>query len=555
MHRSARALAVPLLLCAALMNAQLASAQDGPLATPQTAQAPSASPESETANETDNTGDSPRSMLTRFFELTRKGDYADAAKFLEMSGPMDPERAPELAKRLRLVLDHYVVFDMNTVSPAHDGDTGDSLNAAVDEIARLPVGSSTAGVYVIRRKDDARWRFAKRTVSRIDGWYDGMPNRFWLGLTPTPLLNQGPWGLLWAQWCALPGFLALVWLAGIGLSRISRRILAPVLDRAGRPWWSELLHNAAGPLTTLFSLALARLLLPLLGLQPHANDYMGRLLLALSYATFFWTVARGIDAAGKIYARSQWGRGAPATRAIVLFTSRIGKSLVAVLAFVTLFSELGYPVSSLIAGLGIGGVALALSTQKSLENLIGAFSIAVDQPFREGDYVTVDGIAGTVEMIGMRSTRIRTQERTLVSLPNGKLADMKVETYAARDRIRLAFTFALVYGTTEAQLRQVIEKYEAFLRAHPKVWPEVVMVRFSSFGEYALMVDVWCWFMTTDYNEFCNYRQEALLGLMRIVEEVGTSLALPAQTLQLGDGVSRQMLENAKPVLPAPRAG
>jgi len=191
LRRSLRALAVPMLLCAALISAQAqpTSAQDGPLAVPQHPQETTPG-ESDNPSETDTTGDSPRSMLTRFFELTRRGDYDEAAKFLEFSGPMDPARGSELAKRLRLVLDHYVVFDMNTISASRAGNTGDSLNAAMDEIARLPVGSSTAGVNVIGRKDDTRWRFGKRTVGRIDDWYNGMSNRFWLELTPTPLLNQ-----------------------------------------------------------------------------------------------------------------------------------------------------------------------------------------------------------------------------------------------------------------------------------------------------------------------------------------------------------------------------
>jgi len=150
---------------------------------------------------------------------------------------------------------------------------------------------------------------------------------------------------------------------------------------------------------------------------------------------------------------------------------------------VAVLSELGYPVASLIAGLGIGGLALALAlaAQKTVENLFGAFSIGVDQPFQEGDFVRIEDFVGTVESVGLRSTRIRTLDRTLIIMPNGKLADMRIETFSVRDRMRLSCVIGLVYSTTETQMRQVLTGLEARLRAHPKIWAETVVVRFAAF--------------------------------------------------------------------------
>ena len=196
-------------------------------------------------------------------------------------------------------------------------------------------------------------------------------------------------------------------------------------------------------------------------------------------------------------------------------------------------SQFGYPVASLVAGLGIGGLAFALAAQKTVENLFGAFSLGVDQPFREGDFVKIEDFVGTVEAIGLRSTRVRTLDRTLISIPNGKLAELRIESYTARDRLRLACALRLVLGTTSEQMRTILVGLEGVLRAHAKIWPDAVVVRFTGFGDSSLTVEVMAWFLTQDWNEFQTIRQDVLLEFMRVVEEAGTRLAVPTRTVHV----------------------
>jgi len=179
----------------------------------------------------------------------------------------------------------------------------------------------------------------------------------------------------------------------------------------------------------------------------------------------------------EVLTRSTWAERNRASRALIPLIIRVSQMALAAIAVITLLSELGYAVTSLIAGLGVGGLAVALAAQKTLENLFGAFAIGADQPFREGDFVRVDDFVATVESIGMRSTRFRTQDRTLITIPNGKLADMKVESFAARDRLRFASVLSLAYGTAPGQVRAVLEGVERTLRAQPKLWPDSVTTR------------------------------------------------------------------------------
>lgn len=250
-------------------------------------------------------------------------------------------------------------------------------------------------------------------------------------------------------------------------------------------------------------------------------------------------LARCVDVAAHVAASSAWGSRA-AAGSLVKLGARISKVGVVVLAVIALLSAWGYSVASLLAGLGIGGLAVALAAQKTVENLFGAFSIGVDQPFREGDFVKIEDFVGTVEQIGLRSTKIRTLDRTLISLPNGKLADMRLESFSARDRIRLACTLGLVYETTPAQMRSLVGALERVLRAHPKIWADAVVVRFVGFGDFSLNVDVMAWFLTSDWNEFQTIRQELLLQFMEIVEQAGSAFAFPTQTLHVVSGANAQ---------------
>jgi MscS family membrane protein len=291
----------------------------------------------------------------------------------------------------------------------------------------------------------------------------------------------------------------------------------------------DLLACLEGPIALAWFAGAATALVDLLDLPQRAEALSHRILLGAFFVALFWALFRTVDVTrGAIQGFSD-----AASRSLLALGARVAKVLIGAVAVVAVVSALGYPVASLIAGLGIGGLALALAAQKTLENLFGAFAIGFDQPIREGDFVQVDGVLGTVEMIGLRSTRIRTVERTVVSFPNGRLADMRTENFAQRDRLRLSVVLGLAYSTTAAQMREVLAAVDAELRGHPKVYPDGISVRFRSLGESTLDVEASAWFRTTDGDEFTLIRQELLLRMLEIVERAGTSLAFPTRSVHL----------------------
>jgi len=485
--------------------------------------------------------DSPRASLSRFFDLCRAGEYAEAARYLDLTAAQRPH-GPDLAWKLKAVLDRHVWIDLEDVSPLPGGNAGDGLRRGTDEVAHIPGATgSPEPVRVVRRSaGGARWVFSRATVNRIGSWYDRLEHRWALEYLPDVLLRPGPRDLLYWQWLAFPVLLLVSWGLGYVLTRLTRHLLGRLASRTPTQWDDQMLVQMTGPFTFAWALGVTFVLVPWLGLYQPAQEFMDRLTRAAFFVVFFWGLARSIDVGRDVITASTPSGQHAASRSLVPLGARVAKLLVLAIAVVAFLSQLGYPVASLVAGLGIGGLAVALAAQKSLENLFGTFSLGADQPFREGDFVRVEDFVGTVETIGLRSSRIRTLDRTLITIPNGKLAEMRLESFTARDRMRLACFIRLVHGTTAQQMRAVLAGLERVLREHPKIWTSSMVVRLAELAESSLNVEVMAWFQTPDWDEFQLIRQEVLLQFMAVVEESGSSFAFPTRTVHLTGGAGSE---------------
>jgi MscS family membrane protein len=347
------------------------------------------------------------------------------------------------------------------------------------------------------------------------------------------LLREGPAGLLAWEWVAIPLLLAVGVAAGAVLGWLTRKALGHLTARTSAGWDDALLDRIAAPLTALFTVGVVAALHSFAVFDEGAVQVLRHVLRAGTYLAVFWGAFRAVDVAFAAFSVATFTRANPGLGGLLPLGRKIAKLVLLALGLISVLNELGFQVASLIAGLGIGGIALALAAQKTVENLFGSVSIGVDQPFREGDFVKVEDVLGNVEAIGMRSTRIRTPDRTLVTIPNGRLAELRVESFTARDRFRIFLVLGLEYRTTSAQLREVLAGLEAALRGHPRIWPEAVIVRFVGFGESALDVEVVAWLQYADWNEFTAARQELLLEFMAVVERAGTGFAFPTRTVHL----------------------
>lgn len=482
--------------------------------------------------------DSPRAAVQAYFELCRAGEFAEAAAYLDL-----PESAkaqgPILARRLKEVLDRQIWIKLDDISPRSSGKGNDRLPAGVEEIGAVPGLNGPDPVRLIRRwaNNGPRWVFSRATVDHINEWHARLRDRWIDEHMPERLLRPGPEELLWWQWIALPVLFGLALAAGNVLAYLSRLGLRRLVARTKIRLDDALLQRLSGPLTLVWALAAVDLTLPALSLYPPAHAFIQRVLRAGYLVVIFWFATRSIDIGGARLLDTPRTRGNPTARSLVPLGMRGLKLTVFVIAAITVVSELGYPVGSLLTGFGIGGVVLALAAQKTVEHLFGSLSIGIDQPFGVGDYVVVDGLSGTVESIGLRSTRIRTLDRTLVTVPNGKLAEMRIESFTPRDRIKFGCTVALAQGTRPAVVRGVLTGIRAMLAASPKIYPDR-SIALSRITDVSIDIEILAWFATTSWDEFLVLREGALLGLLDVVEAAGARLAFPTRTLELASDLA-----------------
>jgi len=191
-------------------------------------------------------------------------------------------------------------------------------------------------------------------------------------------------------------------------------------------------------------------------------------------------------------------------------------------------------VTALLAGAGVAGLAIAFAAQKTIENLFGGVSVILDQPVRVGDFCKVGSFQGTVEDIGLRSTRLRTIDRTVVSVPNAQFSTEVLENFGARDQIRLYQVLNLRYETTPDQLRWLLAEIRKLVYSHPMIGSEGARVRFVNFGPSSLDVEIFCFVRTTDFPSFTAVREDLFLRLMDLVNASGSGFAFPSQTLYFG---------------------
>ena len=194
----------------------------------------------------------------------------------------------------------------------------------------------------------------------------------------------------------------------------------------------------------------------------------------------------------------------------------------------------GIDPTAALAGLGIGGVALALAAQKTLENVVGGLSIIFDKAVRVGDFLKLGDAFGTVDYIGLRSTRIRTLDRTILSVPNGQIANVTIETLSSRDKFWFRHIVSVRYQTTSHQLRAVIDGARSRLAGHPLIEKESVRVRLIRLAPSSLDIELFAYIFASDWERFLEIQEQLLLDVMAIVEEAGAAIALPSQTLYVG---------------------
>lgn len=260
-------------------------------------------------------------------------------------------------------------------------------------------------------------------------------------------------------------------------------------------------------------------------------DVIDKLYLFFVIVSINWIVLRIIDFVALVFAYKASLTDTKSDDQLVLFIRELSKILVIIIgSFVMLGMVFEINVLTLITGLGIGGIAVALAAKDSLENLFGSFTIFIDKPFVVGDLVKVEGIEGTVEKVGFRSTQIRSTDRSIITLPNKKMIDGALENLTLRNFRRVKFTVGLTYATTPENMKKIVAEINQIINNHPHMNEEGVAV-FEEFGDYSLRLMVLYFIEMMDYYQYLKIKEEMNYAITEIVNKYDSNFAYPTRTI------------------------
>jgi len=490
----------------------------------------------------------PRAAVVGYLEACREADYELAATYLDLAPVRRSERAergPILARQLKDVLDQTLWIDIEGLSTDPAGHSDDGLPAARDRVGSIETRGGPIDVFVDRTKGEngrLDWKISPVTVSLVPELAGEFASHPWLARLPQPLVQFRLLEIALWQWIGLLLLITAAWLGAWALALAAVAAVRPIVARSTSDFDDRLLALVVSPLRLLATIGLFALGSYALTLTLPARQFLRSLEISLLVVGITWLLFRVIDLiAATIDEHLDSERRASAGH-FVPVGARALKGAIGLMALLATLDSFGLDITALIAGLGVGGLAIALAAQKTLENVFGGVTILADQPVRPGEFCRFGDQVGTVEEIGLRSTRIRTLGRTIITVPNAEFSTLQIENFAERDRILLNFTLGLRYETTPDQLRHVLVTLRELLYAHPRVDRDPLRVRFSGFGDFSLDIEVYAYVNTRDWNEFLAIREDLFLRALDAVAESGAGFAFPSQTTYLAqdDGVDTE---------------
>jgi MscS family membrane protein len=473
---------------------------------------------------------SPRSTMRGFLAKAKAGDWAKAAEHLDLRRIPRAHRdvtGPLFARQLKTVLDRTIWIDFDELSDSPDGLRDDGLPARRDLVGTIKTSKGNVDVAAERvpEADGAlAWKIAGSVTARIPELYAEFGDGPLANFLPDFLLEVGVFELRLWQWLALALLLAtgaaLAWLLTVPLLRL----LAVVVPEDRRHQGTRLLSGIAGPLRSIVVIAAVTAATPWLALSVPAATGLALLRKTATTMALTWLGLRVVDVVAALADDRLRIHGRAGAVSVIPLGRRTVKIIVALMAGIVVVQNLGYDATGILAGLGVGGLALALAAQKTVENLFGGVMLITDQPVRVGDLCRFGSRTGIVEDIGLRSTRVRTPERSIVSIPNAEFASTQIENLTLRDRMQLWTTLGLRLETTTAQLRAVLQAIGAILEASARVERETTSVRFIGISTASLDVEISAYVLTREWTEFLAIREDLYLQMLDAIDAAGARL-------------------------------
>jgi MscS family membrane protein len=435
-----------------------------------------------------------------------------------------------------VVLDRQLLTSSSQLTNRPDGDLQDGLAIGRDRVGVVESASGNVDVFVDRvqrGRASPVWLFSSDTLREIPRLYDDV-QPLWIEQHLPEWLRTNRWlSIPLYRWIAIPLVIPLFF----GLAALASRVLIVALRRLLRRRAREQDDSRLASLGPLRLLVFAFFCYgaSFFGLTLTVRNLWQGLAGALTVIALCWLAMRLMDVVTAVTLEHLQRVNRSEATALLRLVDRLAKAAAVVVAGLVLLYRSGIDLTAVLAGLGVGGLAIGFGAQRTIENLFGGIMVISDKPVNVGDSCRAGEFFGIVEDIGIRSTRIRTMDRTVVSIPNGQLATMSLENFAVRDRIRFHQAIGLAVQTTPDQVRVVLGGIRKLLEAHRRVDAKSARTRFIRFSGGSLDIEIVAYVLERDHTAFLAIQEELLLGIMDIIGMSGTSLALPPRALLVAE--------------------
>lgn len=295
-----------------------------------------------------------------------------------------------------------------------------------------------------------------------------------------------------------------------------------------------------GPVSFAFILIGAHLFFVLIFKE---TEWIKNILNTLVIYTIFWAITSVLESLRSVFHHATEKFNPDLAEEMGNFILKIVKFLVAALGLGAMLQVWGINVTALVASLGLGGLAFALAAKDTASNMFGSFALLADKSIRIGEWIKVGGVEGTVEDIGMRTTKIRSFEKSLITVPNQIVSNSPIENFSRRGVRRIKMQIGLTYDTSRDQMIAIVKEIREMLHTHEKIsQKETLLVNFESFGDSSLNIFIYAFTNTSNWERYLNIREDIHLKIMKIVEDNGSGFAFPSQSIYVEQMPDKNML-------------
>jgi MscS family membrane protein len=485
-----------------------------------------------------------------FVGAARRGEEEIARQYLDTR--LTGRAAADVAHQLFVILDVRLPARLRQLSDKPEGSRTNPLRPDHEIVGTIFSVGGDVDIVVERlsRGDGRIWLFSDTTLASVPALYREV-TLGWERNIPRFLTRIRVGGIRLLEWVVVLLGVPFVYL----LTALLNKILTPLIHLLWRKLTGQpglFGRNVLPTPLRLVILAMAirwtasNLPLPLL-----ARQFWSNLATLLTITGIVWLLIL-LNGEVERYLRRRFPRtNLAGGAALVRVARRMVDILVIFGGLLAVLRHYGVDATPALAGLGVGGIAVALAAQKTLENVIAGASLIFDQAVRVGDTLKIGEVVGTVDHIGLRSTRMRTPDRTIISIPNGQVANLSLETLSARDKYWFHPLVAIRCEATPGEMRAVVDGIREMLETHPSVQRESVRVRFVRLGDYSLDIDVFAYVSARDWNHFLEVQEALLFAITDVVEAAGTGIAFRFPPVYAA-GMNDESIEADRKVAPKP---